>query len=77
MLRLIEYQVADIYWQAWRNIAVRFVRKDAARVPDHWAAFGSRDSLIANDPRDASNPADMRRARQSLPALPGILEAFT
>lgn len=39
-------------------MSLRFVRKDARKVPDHWHTFGARGSLLANGPRAATNPAN-------------------
>lgn len=57
-LRIIEAQAAATYWEAWSNISVRFARKSAKRVPDHWHRFGSRTSPLSRSPRVASNPAN-------------------
>ncbi len=57
-LRVIEAQAAATYWDAWSNVPVRFARKSAKRVPDHWHRFGSRTSPLSRSPRVASNPAN-------------------
>lgn len=57
-LRVVESAAALAYWQAWEKVAVRFVRRDESRVPDHWRTFGSRSSPLANGPRQAVNPAN-------------------
>lgn len=55
-IRTIEAQAASIYWNAWANVRVRFARKAAARMPDHWHCFGARTSPFTGSPRIASNP---------------------
>lgn len=57
-LRLVEADAAALYWRAWRDVPVTFAKRDAARVPAHWRAFGQRGSLVANGPRRATNPAN-------------------
>lgn len=68
-IRVVESAAALAYWQAWEKVAVRFVRRDESRVPDHWRIFGSRSSPLANGPRQAVNPANV-----ILNYLFGILE---
>ncbi len=53
-----EAQAANAYWQAWGPLPVRFPRKEAARLPEHWQTFGQRASLITGGPRLATNPAN-------------------
>ena len=57
-LRLIESQGAKVYWAAWRSLSIVFPRKDMARVPDHWRAFGARVSPLTGSPRLAANPVN-------------------
>ncbi len=58
-LRQLEAQAASIYWNAWQNLPIGFVKSDSARVPDHWLKFGSRSSPISKpSPRRAGNPAN-------------------
>lgn len=58
-LRQLEAQAASIYWSAWRDLPIPFVRKDAAKVPDIWLRFGSRRSPLSSpSPRRAGNPAN-------------------
>jgi CRISPR-associated endonuclease Cas1 len=54
----IEAQAAALYWQAWQDVAVRFVRRDERRVPEHWRTFGARVSSLTQSPRRAINPAN-------------------
>jgi CRISPR-associated endonuclease Cas1 len=56
-LRLIEAQAAAAYWDAWSSIAVRFAKRDQARVPAHWGTFGTRRSPISGASRNAANPS--------------------
>jgi len=53
-----EAQAASAYWQAWAPLPVRFPRREAARMPEHWQTFGQRASLITGGPRLATNPAN-------------------
>jgi len=55
-LRTIEARAASIYWNAWTNVRVRFARRAAAQMPDHWHYFGARTSPFTGSPRIASNP---------------------
>jgi CRISPR-associated endonuclease Cas1 len=57
-LRLAEAQAAVAYWAAWAPVAVRFARRDVARVPDGWLTFGTRRSPLTGNPRLAANPAN-------------------
>ncbi len=71
-LRKIEADAAAAYWSAWETIPVQFARKDAARVPEHWARFGSRISPVTGKPQGAANPANAL-----LNYLYAVLEAET
>jgi CRISPR-associated endonuclease Cas1 len=55
-IRLIESQAAGVYWAAWRTLPINFPKKDEARVPAHWRAFGARVSPLTGSPRLAVNP---------------------
>lgn len=55
-LRLVEADAAAAYWKTWEHIPVRFVRRDEARIPDHWRTFGVRTSPLSRSPRLAANP---------------------
>jgi CRISPR-associated protein Cas1 len=57
-VRGIESRAAALYWDVWHDIPVLFPRKDAALVPNHWLAFGSRHSPLTGGPRLAVNPAN-------------------
>ncbi len=57
-LRLLEAAGAAACWDAWRSVPVRFARKHAARIPDHWLSFGGRSSPLTGSPRSAANPAN-------------------
>jgi len=58
ILRVAEADAAGVYWRAWEPTPLRFARQDRERLPDHWRAFGPRGSLVANGPRNATNPAN-------------------
>ena len=55
-VRIIEAQAAKLYWQAWFDLPVRWLRNDERRVPEHWKRFGSRVSPLTHSPRLAANP---------------------
>lgn len=57
-LRIIESEAASMYWNAWTGVPVRFARKAADRVPDHWKRFGTRTSQLTNSPRTSSTPTN-------------------
>jgi CRISPR-associated endonuclease Cas1 len=58
LLRAIEAEGALAYWGAWAPVQVQFARRDAARIPAHWRAFGRRASLVTGASRKATNPAN-------------------
>ena len=49
---------AAAYWGAWKDVSLRFARKDEKSIPEHWHIFGQRSSPITNSPRSAANPAN-------------------
>jgi len=57
-LRVPESAAAAAYWKPWEHVAVRFVRRDEPKVPEHWRVFGARGSPFGNGPRLAANPAN-------------------
>jgi hypothetical protein len=57
-VRHLEGQGGYAYWSAWRSLRVEFPRSELARVPDHWKAFGLRQSPLTRSPRSAVNPAN-------------------
>lgn len=57
-LRVIEAQAAAIYWECWSGEPVRFARRVAERVPNHWHSFGARTSPLTGSPRVAANPSN-------------------
>jgi CRISPR-associated endonuclease Cas1 len=71
-LRILESDAAKRYWDAWSHTPVRFVKRDQARVPEHWRSFGQRISALSGSPRRAINPANAL-----LNYLYAILEAET
>lgn len=84
-VRQIEARAAKVYWLAWRNVEIKFPRKDLSRVPDHWRTFGKRVSSLTGSPRLATNPinamlnylyavleAEARLAAATLGLDPGI-----
>ena len=63
---------AAAYWGAWKNVSLRFARKDEKSIPEHWRIFGQRSSPITDSPRSAANPANAM-----LNYLYALLEAET
>lgn len=57
-LRVIESQAAKLYWDGWRDVPLRFARRDSQNIPEGWCRFGSRMSSITKKTRNASNPAN-------------------
>jgi CRISPR-associated endonuclease Cas1 len=58
-IRHVEAIAANVYWNAWSEIEVPFVRKDVPRVPDHWRTFeGRRSAVNAGTSRSATDPAN-------------------
>jgi CRISPR-associated endonuclease Cas1 len=55
-VRNAEKEAALAYWHAWRNVPIRWARKDERRVPANWKVFGSRISPLTHSPRLAANP---------------------
>lgn len=56
VLRYAESRAAAAYWTAWRDVEVRFVGRDASRVPAHWRSVGARRSVLTDGPRKAVAP---------------------
>src|ERR1700737_2072384 len=56
-LRHMESRAAASYWDALRDLPVKFVGRDAAKVPSHWNTVGSRGSVLTESPRKAITPA--------------------
>jgi CRISPR/Cas system-associated endonuclease Cas1 len=56
-LRAVEGEAARAYWRAWERLPLRFVKRDAELVPQHWLSFGGRSSPLSRpSPRRAANP---------------------
>jgi CRISPR-associated endonuclease Cas1 len=53
-----ERDAALAYWTAWATVPIRFRASEAARLPEHWFAFGQRGSPLTSSPRLAVNPAN-------------------
>jgi CRISPR-associated endonuclease Cas1 len=52
-----ESKGAAAYWAELADVKMPFVRKDRARVPDHWRTIGPRSSPLTESPRLAVTPA--------------------
>jgi CRISPR-associated endonuclease Cas1 len=58
-IRHVEAVAANVYWNAWSQLEVPFVRKDVSRVPDHWLMFeGRRSAVHVGTSRSATDPAN-------------------
>lgn len=56
-VRTVEARAGAAYWTGWSGVEMRFPKKDAARVPEHWLTFGSRTSPLSSfSLRVAINP---------------------
>ena len=69
---MTEAKGALAYWGAWKDVSLRFARKDEKSIPEHWRIFGQRRSPITDSPRSAANPANAM-----LNYLYALLEAAT
>ncbi len=69
---MCEAKGALAYWGAWKNVSLRFARKDEKSIPEHWRIFGQRRSPITDSPRLAANPTNAM-----LNYLYALLEAET
>ena len=45
-----------LYWRILAQVTVRFVRRAASAIPEHWRTAGLRSSLISGTPRHAVTP---------------------
>ncbi len=58
-IRHVEAVAANVYWNAWGEIEVPFVRKDVTRIADHWRVFdGRRSAVNVGTSRSATDPAN-------------------
>jgi CRISPR-associated endonuclease Cas1 len=58
-IRHVEAVAANVYWNAWGEIEVPFVRKDVPRVADHWRVFeGRRSAVNVGTSRSATDPVN-------------------
>jgi CRISPR-associated endonuclease Cas1 len=58
-IRHVEAVAANVYWNAWGEIEVPFVRKDVPRVAEHWRSFdGRRSAVNVGTSRSATDPAN-------------------
>ncbi len=56
-LRTLEASGAATYWRCWEHrVAVRWARRDEARVPERWKSYPGRGSPLANGPRMSADP---------------------
>ncbi|MHB8459734.1 MAG: CRISPR-associated endonuclease Cas1 [Candidatus Limnocylindrales bacterium] len=57
-LMIPEAGAAVAYWEAWRDVPVRFATVDHERLPGHWRTFGQRRSPVSRASRLSANPAN-------------------
>lgn len=57
-LRQTEAPAAVLYFEAWKRVGIRWVRRDEAKVPEHWRRFPGRGSPLARGPRMAADPVN-------------------
>jgi CRISPR/Cas system-associated endonuclease Cas1 len=58
-LRELEAKAASYYFATWtRQLAIPFIERDVARIPDHWRTFTGRSSTLnyGRSPRRAADP---------------------
>jgi len=56
-LRILEAQVADVYWKAWVGLPVHFAPPSyVKKIPAHWTTFRGRGSPLSGGPRNAVDP---------------------
>lgn len=57
--RQLEAAAANSYFAAWSALEVPFIRRDIAKVPDHWRVFeGRRSAVNAATARSATDPVN-------------------
>jgi CRISPR-associated endonuclease Cas1 len=57
-LTQIEGLAAMQYWTALAPTPIRFDRRSAPSVPEHWKTFGPRMSALSQSPRNATTPGN-------------------
>ncbi len=53
-----EAVAASMYWPAWWEVPVHFVKADVKQVPNHWLTFGQRRSPLSQSARSAVTPGN-------------------
>ena len=53
-----EGRLAEVYFQAWIDQPLKWVKADAKRVPPHWQQIRERGSPISQSPRYAVDPCN-------------------
>jgi CRISPR-associated endonuclease Cas1 len=48
-IRLIEARVANVYFEAYRDVPLKWHMADIKKIPAHWCTMGNRNSPLAND----------------------------
>ncbi len=60
-VRVIEATAASQYFAAWRDVRIRFLEHDLARIPARWLRADSRASVLTGAPRAATSPINAMR----------------
>jgi CRISPR/Cas system-associated endonuclease Cas1 len=58
LIRRAEGEATAAYWQVWPDVPLTFIRRNAARIPDHRKTFGPRFSPLSTGQRNAVNPGN-------------------
>ncbi len=55
-IRKLEAAAANLYWAGWGTVEPTFVKRDRARVPEHWMRFdGRRSAVLPSKNQHATN----------------------
>ena len=60
-VRVMEANAAALYFPAWREVRIRFRKRDLARIPARWLRCDSRASVLTGAPRAATSPINAMR----------------
>jgi hypothetical protein len=60
-VRVIEANAAALYFPAWREVRIRFRKRDLGRIPVRWLRCDSRASVLTGAPRAATSPINAMR----------------
>ena len=60
-VRVVEANVAVLYFRAWKSVNIHFHESDLARIPARWLRCDSRASVLTGAPRAATSPINAMR----------------